>query len=64
MRSFPKLKNDFILDDPEYRASKAWLEEANAQTILHPLEDAELERQRQQMKKMVEEYETNWRDRR
>jgi hypothetical protein len=61
MKPIPQLKNDFILNDQEYQVCKTWLKEANEQTILHPLEDAELETDRRRMKAMVEEYETNWR---
>jgi hypothetical protein len=61
MKPIPPLKNDFILNDQEYQLCNTWLNEANEQTIRHPLEDAELETDRRRMKAMVEEYETNWR---
>jgi hypothetical protein len=61
MKPIPQLKNDFILNDQEYQVCKTWLNEANEQTIRHPLEDAELESDRRRMKALVEEYETNWR---
>lgn len=63
MKLIPKLKMDYILNEQEYQLCKAWLNEANEHTILHPLEDAELERQRRQMNALVEEYEANWRHR-
>jgi hypothetical protein len=61
MKPIPQLKNDFILNDQEYQVCNTWLNEANDQTIRHPLEDAELESHRRRMKALVEEYETNWR---
>ena len=63
MKPVPRLKMDYILTEQEYQVCKTWLNEANEQTILHPLEDAELESQRRQMKELVDEYETNWRRR-
>jgi hypothetical protein len=61
MKSPPKLQNDFIVDESEYQACKAWLDQANEETILHPLDDPELEIQRQRIKGLVAEYEENWR---
>jgi hypothetical protein len=61
MKSPPKLQNDFIVDESEYQACKAWLNQANEDTILHPLDDPELEIQRQRIKGLVAEYEENWR---
>lgn len=61
MKSPPKLHNDFIVDESEYQACKAWLNQANEETILHPLDDPELEIQRQRIKGLVAEYEENWR---
>lgn len=50
----PKLQNDFIVN-------QAWLNQANEETILHPLDDSELEIQRQRIKGLGAEYEKNWR---
>ena len=61
MKTVPKLVNDFILNESEYRSCKAWLEEANEETIRHPLDNPELETQRRQIKGLVAEYEQNWR---
>jgi hypothetical protein len=63
MRLAPRLKNDFIVNEEEYQQCKAWLFEATAQTIRHPLEDPELEIQRRRIKGLVNEYESNWRER-
>lgn len=63
MKPVPQLKMDYILNEEEYQLCKTWLNDANEQTILHPLEDAELERERRQMKALVVEYVTNWRRR-
>jgi hypothetical protein len=57
----PKLLNDFILNESEYQACKAWLAEANEETIRHPLGNPELEMQRQRIKSLIAEYEQNWR---
>ena len=64
MRQVPRLKNDFIVNEEEYQQCKSWLFEATAQTIRHPLEDSELEAERRRVKGLVDEYETNWRERR
>jgi hypothetical protein len=61
MKPVPKLVNDFILNESEYQSCKAWLAEANEETIRHPLDDPELETQRQRIKGLVTEYEHNWR---
>jgi hypothetical protein len=61
MESPPKLPNDFILNESGYQACKAWLAEANQETIRHPLDNPELEMQRQRIKVLVSEYERNWR---
>jgi hypothetical protein len=61
MRPPPKLQNDYILNESEYQAAKAWLAEANEDTIRHPLENPELEIQRRRIKGFVAEYEENWR---
>ncbi|MGI9102582.1 MAG: hypothetical protein ACR2IF_09085 [Terriglobales bacterium] len=61
MRPVPSLQNDFIVDEREYQACKAWLAEAKEETIRHPLDDAELEIQRRRIKGFVDEYEENWR---
>lgn len=61
MKPFPKLANDFILNESEYQACKVWLAEANEETIRHPLGNPELEMQRQRIKGLVSEYERNWR---
>jgi len=61
MKSVPKLLNDFILNESEYQACKAWLAEANEETIRHPLGNRELEMQRQRIKSLIDEYEQNWR---
>ncbi len=61
MKPLPKLLNDFIVNETEYQACKAWLEEANEATIRHPLGNRELEMQRQRIKSLVAEYEQNWR---
>ena len=61
MKPTPKLQNDFILNESEYQACKTWLGQANEETIRHPLDDPELEMQRQRMKALVAEYENNWR---
>jgi len=44
----------------EYQVCRAWLNQANEETILHPLDDSELEIQRQRIKGLVAEYEENW----
>ena len=59
MKPVPKLVNDFILNESEYQSCKAWLAEANEETIRHPLDDPELETQRQRIKGLVTEYEHN-----
>lgn len=61
MKPPPKLENDFIVNASEYQACRAWLNQANEETILHPLDDSELEMQRQRIKGLVAEYEENWR---
>ena len=61
MNPTPKLQNDFIVNESEYQACKAWLEQADEKTIRHPLDDPELEIQRQRIKALVAEYENNWR---
>ncbi|HXU16102.1 MAG TPA: hypothetical protein VN708_13310 [Terriglobales bacterium] len=61
MKTLPKLLNDFILNESEYRSCKAWLAEANEETMRHPLGNPELEMQRQRIKSLVAEYEQNWR---
>ena len=61
MRPTPKLQNDFIVNESEYQACKAWLDQADEETIRHPLDDPELEAQRQRIKALVTEYEKNWR---
>jgi hypothetical protein len=61
MKPPPKLENDFIVNESEYQACRAWLNQANEETILHPLDDSELEMQRQRIKGLVAEYEENWR---
>jgi hypothetical protein len=61
MKPVPRLQNDFIINEDEYQRCRTWLTEANEQTILHPLEDAELEMKRRRCKSLVEEYERNWR---
>lgn len=61
MKSIPKLLNDFILNESEYQACKAWLAEASEETIRHPLGNPELEMQRQRIKGLIAEYEQNWR---
>jgi hypothetical protein len=60
MKPVPKLANDYILNESEYQACKAWLVEANEETIRHPLDNPELEMQRQRIKGLVIEYERNW----
>lgn len=61
MKPVPKLANDYILNESEYQACNSWLAEANEETIRHPLDNPELEMQRQRMKGLVSEYERNWR---
>ena len=61
MKPAPKLQNDFIVNESEYQACKAWLAEANEETIRHPLDDPELEMQRQHINALVAQYEKNWR---
>ena len=61
MKPFPNLLNDFILNESEYHACKAWLADANEETICHPLDNPELEMQRQHIKRFMTEYEQNWR---
>ena len=61
MEPVPKLRNDYILNESEYRACKAWLAKANEETIRHPLDDAELEVARRRIKALVAEYEEHWR---
>ena len=61
MKPVPKLANDYILNESEYQACKAWLAEANQETIRHPLDNPELETQRRRIKGLVAEYEQNWR---
>ena len=61
MRPPPTLQNDFIINEHEYQACRAWLADANEETIRHPLDDPSLEAQRQSMKGLVAEYEVNWR---
>lgn len=61
MKTVPKLVNDFILNEREYRSCKAWLAEANEETIRHPLDNPELETQRRLITGLVTEYEQNWR---
>jgi hypothetical protein len=63
LKTAPRLPNGFIINEEEYLLCKEWLDEANQQTVLHPLEDADLEIQRRRMKSLVEEYEANWRSR-
>jgi hypothetical protein len=63
MRSVPRLQNGFILNDSEYQLCKAWLQEATEQIVRRPLEDADLEMQRREMKSLVDEYEANWQTR-
>ena len=62
MKLIPKLQNDFIVNESEYQACKTWLGQANEETIRHPLDDPELEMQRQRIKAFVAEYENNWRN--
>jgi len=62
MKPLPKLSNDFILNESEYQDCKAWLVEANEETIRHPLGNPELEMQRWRIKSLISEYERNWRD--
>jgi hypothetical protein len=62
MKPAPKLPNDFIVNESEYQACKAWLYQANEETIRHPLDDPELEMQRQRIKALVAEYQNNWRN--
>ncbi len=61
MKPTPKLQNDFIVNESEYQACKAWLDQADEETIRHPLDDPELEMQRQRIKALVSEYTKNWR---
>jgi len=61
MKPVPSLQNDFIVNENEYLACKAWLAQANAETIRHPLDDPELEIQRRRINGLVSEYEKNWR---
>jgi indole-3-glycerol phosphate synthase len=61
MTSVPVLKNDFIINEHEYQTCKGWMAEANEETIRHPLDDPELEVHRRRIKKLVDEYEENWR---
>ena len=61
MEPVPKRLNDFILNESEYHACKAWLADANEETICHPLDNPELEMQRQRIKGLITEYEQNWR---
>ncbi len=61
MKPVPSLQNDFIVNEREYQACKAWLAEADEETIRHPLEDPELEVRRRHIKGFVDEYEQNWR---
>ena len=61
MKSVPKLVNDFILNESEYCSCKAWLVEANEETILHPLGNPELDMQSRRITALVTEYEQNWR---
>ncbi len=61
MQPLAKLSNDFILNETEYQACKAWLVEANEETIRHPLGNPELEMQRRRIKSLISEYERNWR---
>jgi hypothetical protein len=62
MKPTPKLQNDFIVNESEYQACNTWLGHANEETIRHPLDDPELEMQRQRIKALVTEYEKNWRN--
>ena len=61
MKATPRLQNDFIVNESEYQACVAWLAEANEETIRHPLDNPELEEQRQRIKGLVDEYVANWR---
>lgn len=61
MKPTPKLQNDFIVNESEYQACAAWLAEANEETIRHPLDNPELEGQRQRIQGLVAEYVANWR---
>lgn len=61
MKPVPKLLTDFILNESEYQACKAWLADANDETVRHPLDNPELEMQRQRIKSLIAEYEQNWR---
>ena len=61
MKAMPKLREDFITDESDYRACQAWLDEANEETIRHPLGNPELEAQRRHVKSLIAEYEENWR---
>jgi hypothetical protein len=61
LKTAPRLPNGFIVNEEEYLLCKEWLDEADQQTVLHPLKDADLEVQRRRMKSFVEEYEANWR---
>jgi len=60
MKPAPRLKDDYILNEKDYQVCKTWLDEANAETILHPLGNRELEEQRQHIKSLIAEYEQNW----
>ena len=62
MRNSPKLRYDFILNEAERRACRLWLEEADAETVRHPLEDPHLEFERQRVKGLLAEYERNWQE--
>jgi hypothetical protein len=61
MKPTPKLRNDFIVNEDEYQACKAWLCQANEETIRHPLDDPKLEMERRRIKALIAEYEENWR---
>jgi hypothetical protein len=61
MKAMPNLPEDFIIDESDYRACRTWLDEANEETLRHPLGNPELEAQRRQVKSLIAEYEENWR---
>ena len=61
MIAAPTLRNDFIVNEREYQACKAWLDEVNEHIVRHPLENPGLEVQRRSIKAMIAEYEENWR---
>jgi hypothetical protein len=61
MKPVPILQNDFIVNESEYQVCVAWLAQANEEVIRHPLDNPELEMQRQRIKRLIADYKQNWR---